>query len=339
MDNNKFLLACAGFVSVFLAGLILRLAKPVIFPFFLALFFYFLFSPVLDFLTRARIPRAVAVFFLVIITFLVIYLLGIVIYSSGKRLAASFPEYGQRLAIFFSALREKLVDANMSWDPLTWTKSLDFNQLASLLLSSLDRFFSFFSNLVLVLVFLIFMLAGRGKLKIKIEKSFPPARAALINQVLDNIDKQIQRYLVIKTTTSFLSGLVTLVVLVIFRVDFALVLALLTFLLNFIPSLGSILALVFIFFLAVFQFGSFWPALWILLILIGLDLLIANFLEPKLMGYGLGLSPLAVLVALFFWGWLWGIPGMFLAVPLLAVMKISFANIPSLRFIAEFMSK
>lgn len=339
MENNKLLLASSGLIFIFLAGLILRLAKPVIFPFFLAIFFYFIFSPVLELFSRARVPRPIAVFFIVGIAFLVIYLLGIVMYSSAKGLASSFPEYGQRLNAFLSSLRLKLIEANVSWDPLTWTRSLDLSRVTSLILSSLDRFFSFFSNLVLVLVFLIFMLAGRGKLKLKVEKSFSPGRASRINQVLDNIDRQIQRYLAIKTLTSLLAGLVTTIVLFIFGVDFAIALGFLAFLLNFIPSLGSIVTVILIFLITAFQFGSFWLPLWIVVILVFLDLLNANFLEPKLMGYGLGLSPLAVLVALFFWGWLWGIAGMILAVPLLAVIKISCANIPSLGFIAEILSK
>jgi len=339
MENNKVLLAASGLIIVFLAGLILHLAKTVFFPFFLAIFFYFVLSPALEFLVRVKIPRGIAVFLIIVVTFFVIYLLSMIFYSSGKGLVASFPAYGQKLNAFFYAVSEQLRSANVSWDPLTWTKSLDVNKLASLLLSSLDRFFSFFSTFVLVLVFLIFMLAGRGKLKLKIEKSFSPQRAARINQVLENIDREIQKYLVIKTATSFMSGVVTTVVLLIFGVDFAVVFGFLTFLLNYIPSLGSIVALVLIGLIAAFQFSSPWPTLWILLVLVILDLLISNLIEPKLMGYGLGLSPLAVLFALFFWGWLWGIPGMFLAVPLMAVIKISCANIPSLRFVAEIMSK
>ncbi|MDH7511788.1 MAG: AI-2E family transporter [Clostridiales bacterium] len=189
------------------------------------------------------------------------------------------------------------------------------------------------------MVFLIFMLAGRGKLKQKIEKSFSPQRAARINEILENIDRQIQKYLIIKTATSFISGLVTMTVLLAFGVDFAIVFGFLTFLLNFIPSLGSIAALILIVLIAAFQFSSPWPVLWILLILVFIDLLISNFVEPKLMGYGLGLSPLAVLFVLFFWGWLWGIPGMILAVPVMAVVKIVCGNVPSLQFVAEIISK
>ncbi len=339
MENNKLILASSGLILIFLLGLILRLARPVFFPFFLAIFFYFILSPVLEFLMRLRIPRTLAVFLIIGVSFFLLYLLGMLFYASGKGFAASFPEYGQKLNTLLRVIMERLEVANISWDPLAWTRSLDVNKLASLFLSSLDRFLSFFSTLVLIFVFLIFMLAGRGKLKLKVEKSFSPVKAAKINNVLDNIDSQIQKYLAIKTVISLMSGLLTMIVLALFRVKFAVVFGFLTFLLNYIPSLGSILAIGFAVLIAAFQFGSFWPALWILLVLIFFDLLTANFIEPKLMGHGLGLSPLAVLFALFFWGWLWGIPGMILAVPLMAVVKIICQNIPSLQFVAEIMSR
>jgi AI-2 transport protein TqsA len=191
----------------------------------------------------------------------------------------------------------------------------------------------------LVFVFLIFMLAGRGRLKIKVERSLTPRRAEMINQIIERIDHDIQRYLGIKTGISLLSGLTTTIVLIIFGVEFAVLFGILTAILNFIPSIGSIVSMALITIIATFQFGSIFPALWILLILAGLDLVIPNLLEPKLMGQGLGLSPLAVLFSLIFWGWLWGIPGMILAVPLLAVIKIICIHIPALDPVARFMSK
>ncbi len=339
MDNNKILSATSAIVLVFLVGLILRLAKPVFFPFFLAIFFYFILSPALDFLTRLKIPRAVALFLIIAIAFSALYLLGVLVYSSGQEFASSFPEYAQRMGAFFSELTEKLERLSLHWDPGAWSKSLDTDRIAAVFLSSLNKFFSFFSTFVLIFVFLIFMLAGRGKLMVKVEKSFPPSRARKITAVIENIDSQVQRYLLIKTGVSVISGVLAGVVLAAFGFRYAILFGFLTFLLNFIPSLGSIIAISFSSAMAAFQLASYWRGVWIFLILAALELLIANFLEPKLMGVGLGLSPLAVLFSLFFWGWLWGIPGMILAVPLMAIIKIGCANVPSLQFISEIISK
>jgi predicted PurR-regulated permease PerM len=338
MENNKVILASSGLILVFLVGLILRLAKPVFFPFFLAVFFYFILSPALDLLLRLKIPKAIAVGLIIVSTFVVLYLLGALFYSSGKNFAAALPGYAQEIGTVVRSVGERLHLAKANWDPWLWSKSLDGSKVASFFIRSLDQIFAFFSNFILILVFLMFMLAGRGKLKNKVDRSFSHHRALKINQVWDNIDKQVQRYLIIKTAISLISGLITLAVLLIFGVKYALVFAFLTFILNFIPSLGSIAAIAFSSINAAFQFGSVARGLWVLLILMVLDVLVANLLEPKMFGRGLGLSPLVVLFSLFFWGWLWGIPGMILAVPLMAIIKIVCGNVPSLQFIAEFMS-
>lgn len=339
MENNKILVAFSGVALIFLIGLILRLAKPVFFPFFLALFFYFILTPPLEALRRLKIPRALAIFLIVVTSFVLLYLLGILFYNSGKAFAASVPDYAQKISGVIESLGEKLRTSRLNWDPGFWSKSLDAGRITNLFLQALNQIFSFFSLFILVFVFLVFMLAGRGKLRTKVERSFHPKRAEKINGIIEGIDHDIQKYLTIKTGISILSGLITTVVLLIFGVEFAVLFGILTAILNFIPSLGSIVSMALITIIAVFQFGSIFPALWILLLLIGQDVAIPNLLEPKLMGQGLGLSPLVILFSLFFWGWLWGIPGMILAVPFMAVIKIICLNIPTLESIALFMSK
>jgi len=339
MNGHKIVNITSGVVLVFLVGLILRLAKPVFFPFFLAIFFYFILSPALDFMTRLKIPRAIALGLVIVATFSGLYLLGVLFYSSAKGFVGSFPQYGEKISLLLKSISEKLSWGGVSAEPWSWTDGLDVNRIAAFLLSSLNQFLAVFSSLVLIFVFLVFMLAGRGKLSAKVEKSFSAQRAEQINRVIENIDSQVQKYLVIKTGIGAISGVIAGTVLALFGVEFAIVFGVLTFILNFIPSLGSIIAISFSALVAAFQFGRFWPALWIFIILISLDALMANFLEPKWMGRGLGLSPLAVLFSLFFWGWLWGIPGMILAVPLMAIIKIICGNIPPLAFVAEFISK
>ncbi|HUU38132.1 MAG TPA: AI-2E family transporter [Candidatus Desulfaltia sp.] len=339
MENNRLVSVSSGVILVFLIGLVLRLAKPVFFPFFLAIFFYFILSPLLEILLRLKIPRPLAVFLIVVSSFFILYLLGVLFYNSGKAFAASAPDYAQRISGFFSWLAERLRASGLNWDPWLWSKTLDSGRVTAFFLRSLNQIFSLFSTFILVFVFLIFMLAGRGKLKVKVERSLSSRRAQTINQIIARIDHDVQKYLGIKTGISILSGLITMVILLVFGVEFAVLFGILTAVLNFIPSLGSIVSLALISIIAAFQFGSVFPALWILLILGGLDVAVSNLLEPKLMGQGLGLSPLVVLFSLFFWGWLWGIAGMIMAVPLLAVIKIICINIPALEPVAQFMSK
>jgi AI-2 transport protein TqsA len=339
MQGNKVITGSMVIIVIFIGGVVLWLAKPVLFPFSLAVFLSFVLAPLLDFMTRLKIPRVISIIFILILTFFILYLMGSLIYSSGKAFAAGIPQYSQKVDTILNSIQEKYNLTGPEGGPIDWLKQLDLGKIGSFLLNSLGPFFSFLSNLFLILIFLIFILAGRGQVIPKIELSFSSNRASKISGVIQNIDSQIQRYLAIKTIVSFFTGVFVLIVLLLFGLDFAIVFGFLTFILNYIPNIGSIIATAFPVFIAFFQFESIWPAFWILLILIFIQMIMGNLVEPRIMGEGLDLSPLVVLFFLFFWGWLWGIPGMILAVPIAAVIKIVCSNIPELNFIAVFMSR
>jgi len=339
MSRDSLRIMVDSLLLIFISGLILRLAKPVLFPFFLAIFLYFLFSPLIDLSARFRIPRAVSLVFSIVMAFAVLYFLGLLIYASGKALAEKLPGYSHQFNAFLEWARAKLTELGVSYSRITFLESLNFNRLASFILNSLGTFLSFLTKMLLILIFLFFMLAGRGKLKSKITQNLETERSLMMAGLIDQIDREIQKYLLIKTLVSFFSGLILTLILLLFGVDFALMFGVLAFLLNYIPSLGSIVAIILPSIYAALQFGQLWKALWIFLILVAADFVVANILEPKVMGQSLGLSPLAVLFSLFFWGWLWGIPGMILAVPVLAIIKIIADHFPSLRVLGALLEK
>ena len=339
MESNRVNTASLLILVIFIIGVVLKLARPVLFPFFLAIFLSFTLYPVLDFLTRFKIPRSVAILFILLTTFFIIYLLGSLLYSSGKTFAAEFPKYGQKINQILVSILEKLKYPAQEIESFNLMEQLNITKIGNLLLSTLGPFFSFLSNLFLILIFLVFILGGRGQTEAKIFRSFNKEQAGTFVQIKNNIDTQIQRYLGIKTVISFITGLLATIVLLIFGVDFAIVFGFFTFILNFIPNLGSIIATSLPLIIAVFQFDNLWPAFWILIILGTIQMSLGNFIEPRIMGRGLGLSPLVVLFSLFFWGWLWGLPGMILAVPIAAVIKIVTSNIPALKFISVLLSR
>lgn len=339
MEDNKVTTASLILIVIFIVGVVLRLAKPVLFPFFLAIFLSFILYPALDFLTKIKIPRVISIIFILLFTFFILYLLGSLFYSTAKTFAVGFPKYGEKMSSILTSLFERLNLPQLKIETYDWAGELDLDRIGKILGSSLGPFFSFMSNLFLVLIFLVFILAGRGRVKQKIQKYLDKQRAEKANIIINNIDRQVQRYLVIKTIVSFFTGLFALIVLIFFGVDFAIIFGFLTFLLNYIPNIGSFIATALPFTIAIFQFETLWPAFWILVILTTIQLIMANVVEPRLMGHGLGLSPLVVLFFLFFWGWLWGLPGMILAVPIAAIIKIVFNNIPGMQFVAAFMSK
>lgn len=339
MNGNKVITVCSVIVVAFLIGLLLMVAKPVFFPLFLAVLFAYVLSPVLGFLTRLKIPRAVSILVVVLVAFLVIYLLGAVFYSSGKNFASDLPKYGKKLESIFNTVQAWLGFAKIEWETVSWVDHLNLSNVGSVLLSSLGPFFSFMANLFLIFIFLVFILAGRGSIRKKIKGSFDEERSKRLIDMMENIDSQVQRYLAVKTVVSFFTGVFAAIVLLVWGLDFAIIFGFLTFLLNYIPNIGSFIATIFPVTIAIFQYDSIWPAVWICIILILIQQTMGNFVEPKLMGQGLGLSPLVVLFSLFFWGWLWGIAGMIMAIPITAIIRIVFDNIPEFKFVAALMSK
>jgi len=336
VDFQTFGLA---FIVVFFVGFFLKLARPILIPFFLAVLLGYALSPVLARLRRWRVPRPVAIIAVLVLTIAVVYLVGLVVYSSAKTFAAELPAYEAKLKTLLVEVGDALEIPSLKVDPTEWLKTLNFQKIATVLVSALGPFLNFMSGLLLVLLFLAFIIAARGGVERKIGRALPKREASQVVAMVRTIDGQIQKYLAIKTLMNLLTGVLTGLVLALFGVPFGVLFGFFAFLFGYIPTVGSIIVVVPAVLLAFFNSASFWQAFWLFIVLSVVNQAIGNFLEPRLMGRGLGLSPLLVLFALFFWGWLWGIPGMILAVPILAVIKIICANVPELRPLEVLMEK
>jgi AI-2 transport protein TqsA len=177
------------------------------------------------------------------------------------------------------------------------------------------------SNGVLVLIFVIYLLAGRQPNE---------QRTGFYAEA----DQKIRRYLLTKVSTSVATGLLTGIILTLFGLDLALVFGFLAFFLNFIPSVGSIIATLLPIPMAMVQFDSFWMIAGIILVPGAVQMTIGNGIEPVLMGEGLDLHPVTILLALVFWGLIWGVVGMFLAAPIMAVLRIVLDRFETTRPIA-----
>jgi AI-2 transport protein TqsA len=224
---------------------------------------------------------------------------------SGADIAGRFPEYEARysLAIAESSFAQSV----LSWlDAKGVLVQLNLFPVSEMARSLITMLVTLLSNFVLVVIFtgfLVFSSAG-------------------FTGVLAEMNKKVGIYISTKTLVCFITGLTTYLLCLGFGIDFALFWGLLSFLLNFIPVIGSITASLPPVLLSLIQLQS-WPAIVIFsLVLVVLNLLIGQVLEPKLMGAMLAIKPVAILLGLIFWGLLWGIPGMFLATPLMVLLRI-----------------
>lgn len=337
VDDDRYFKVALGIVLLFAAGLVLKVARPVLIPFILAVFLSYILDPALTFLTGCRCPRPWAIVIVLALMFVVLYFFGVLVYSSGKAFVAELPKYQERLGDIGRFLEKGIGPFKI--DVPSTLGSLDVGKIGGVVVKAIGPFFSLLGNLLLVFLFLTFIVAGRGRAETKIPKAIGDGHAGRIHGILTRINVEVRKYLILKTLISLANGLEVWLVLTLFGVDFAALFGLLAFLLNFIPNIGSLVATVLRVGFAFFQFGTFWTPFLVLVITVGIDEILGTIIEPRVLGKGLDLSPLLVFFSLLFWGWLWGIPGMMLSVPLTAVIRIVCLNIPALRPVAVLMGQ
>ena len=193
---------------------------------------------------------------------------------------------------------------------------------------------------VLVIIYIGFMFAERPRFGAKLARLFPqPEQARLVGDLISSIRRSVHHYILVKTGVSALTGIIVYGILRLFGLDFAEALAVLTFLLNFIPNLGPIIATAFPVVIALVQFDSL-PSVTALLAAVGaVQFGLGNIVEPMLMGRTLQMSSFAIVISLMLWSAIWGVVGMFLAVPIMVMVKIVCAHIPALRPVAVLLSR
>jgi AI-2 transport protein TqsA len=195
------------------------------------------------------------------------------------------------------------------------------------------------ANAGLVLIYLLFLLMEHDSFDKKVAAIFADEESrGRVQDIIAQIGIDVRRYIWIKTLMSLVTGVLSLIVLMAVGIDYAPFWALLIFLLNYIPVVGSLVGVLFPALLALVQFDS--PSNFFILVpLLGaIQIVVGNVLEPKLMGSSLNLSAIVVLLSLAIWGSIWGIAGMFLSVPITVLLMIIFSNVPQTRAIAILLS-
>jgi predicted PurR-regulated permease PerM len=212
-----------------------------------------------------------------------------------------------------------------------WAQLEVRSRIRNITLSLSNFFIGFLRDAFMMVLFVVFLLLEGAFFKEKVELAFEDKFSGQIKKISNDVMHQVIRYLSIKFFISLVTGLVVAVCLGLVGLEFAVLWGVIQFILNFIPNIGSIVAGICT---VVFALLQFWPepgpVILVALIMLGANMIIGNFLEPKIMGDNLGLSPVTVLLSLMLWGWLWGFAGLILAVPMTMIIKIVCENIPVL---------
>lgn len=330
-------------IYLILIALVLTLVvgKALLVPFVFALFFWLMIKKINSFLlkfpyVKRNLPSWVlSIFsFLAIVGFVAV-LINIVVVNI-QTLAVSYTTYEAnidrlsiRLALGYGIDVSDFI--NDFYD------SIDIGNLLGTVLNSLT---DLLGDSLLVILYMVFIFLEEHFFRSKLAKIFPKkGQYQRINSFLLDVEATVSDYMVLKTAVSFLTGLLSYIALLFIGVDFPIFWAFLIFLFNFIPNVGSIVATVFPAVFALFQFGMLLPFFAVLVFVGTIQVVIGNFLEPRLMGNRLNISPLITILALSLWGAIWGIVGMLLSVPITVIIVIICAQFPQTQPIAILLSK
>lgn len=372
----KFFISIIG---LFVIGVILIQLQSIFIPFIIAYFLFFLFSPVNEFLTSKKIPLIFVILLDLAVIGSVVFGISSFTIDSFMQLSDKLPEYLNKLNMLVRDAAHSLNIRDpylRNFSIQNAVARFDYKSIAGDVFSST---FSFLGSILFVAFFFIFIVTGNdtiyeaikkryvsGKVKPVIKKMESQIKAVtddssplitniaqdfieekkherevILENTFKEIVEQIQRYIVTKISLNLLAGAAVFVALLLFNIDFAIIWGLFVFLLNFIPTLGSAIALILPTLMSLVQYGSLSFSLIICGVIAALQTIFFNIIEPMMIGKRMNLNPLIILLAVLLWGAIWGIPGMLFSVPLTAIIKIVISNSESknLEFINDLMSK
>ncbi len=327
--GTKFLLAL-GCIVVVVGGL--KLAADLLVPIVLAFFLSVISLPILRWLRSIGIPRFPAVFLTVIV--------GLGVLSPVVFIGLNMvTEFQNNFDVYNEGLTKKVTEFQ-EWveETLDYEMTIDAQDVISTIQSSVFDFIGgaagFLKDFTFVVILMIFFLSEAGGFSrklIAIRRANGPDLAAFTATA-----KDVQKYLGIKTLISFMTGILAAAVTGWLGLEFALLWGMVAFIFNYIPAIGSIIASIPPTLLALVD-KSPGVALTVLIGFLIINMILGNFVEPMLLGKRFGISTAVIVLSVVFWGWLWGITGMFLAVPLTMLLKVTLNDSDEFKWFAVFL--
>lgn len=284
------------------------------------------------------LPAAIRSILAFLVIFIVIYLVAELLIYNIEGIVAAMPEYIENLNLSFSKVSEIINNPSYTEYLQKWINNLNLSGMATSIVSSLS---GFVANSAVVLVYVIFFLLEDASFRVKIDRLFPNKKEEYTRFIsnLKSVNESIRYYIWSMTAVSLVTGVISYIVLLMMGVEYAFLWSFLVFILNFIPYIGPLISSVLPAIFAVITTGELLQFIYVFAALEGIQIIIGNFVQPMVMGKGTNLAPITVIVALSVWGMIWGIVGMILAVPIMAVLVIILSQVPSARYLAIILSE
>ena len=322
----------------------LVVAKRLLIPFVIAVAIWYLIESLSLFIgkmsinrkAKKKIPRWLSLIFsALVIIGLFIGAVKIVI-DTFKSMRSTLPDYEEKFQSFFNQLPDFFEFGEIE----SVTDLLQEINVAATAGPVFDTVTNLFASVILVIIYVIFLLLERNVLSVKLKNLFgQKSNYDHFRSVLSKINESIRTYISVKIFTSFLTGFLSYLVMEIIGLDFAIFFAFLIFLLNFIPSIGSITATSLPLLFSIVQFESLSTFILLLILIVGIQIIVGNYIDPLLMGSKLNISPLVIILSLVGWGSIWGFAGMIFSVPFTAVLIIIFNEFKGTKPIAILLSE
>ena len=325
--GEKVMLGLAATVVV-CAGM--KLAAPLLVPFLVAAFVSVVTTPIVLWLCKMRVPRGLAVALAILLDIGAIAAFGAMVGGGLNSFLRSIPTYEKQLAQSTHEIGQWIQGFGIQIDSNSLTDVMDTNLLMEMLVELLSSFAGVVSKLLLVLIIVGFMLFEAAGMRDKMIRIMAGPEAL---ERVERAGREVNKYLVVKTISSVVTGVLVGVWVALFGIDQPVLWGLLAFLLNYVPTLGSVIAAIPAILLALVQHG---PG--VATVVTGgylvINITIGQLVEPRVLGRALGLSPLVIILSVIFWGWLLGPMGALLSAPLTMTVKIFLANSEDTKWIA-----
>ncbi len=334
-----------GSLLALIVGWVLHVGKGVFVPVVLAALVAFVIVGVTRQLGRIRglgpaLPLKLRYALSVLLTAGALALVAVIALANLDRVTARAPHYQATLLATIQKLAVRVgIEDEPTWGTLRQI-FLEQVSLQALIGSSVAVAASIAGGVIVVLLYVAFLLLEQRAFAAKIDRvAGSPANAARVRQIFESVNARVGSYLALKTFLGFLQGVLSFGIMALYGLEFAAFWAMLMVLFNYVPYIGSFLAVALPVAMAIVQFGDLGTVLTLFAGLFVVQFVIGNFLDPYLLGNSLNLSPFVILVSLTVWSGVWGVAGAFLAVPVTAVLAIVFSEFAATRPIAVLLSR
>jgi predicted PurR-regulated permease PerM len=343
-SKNFFANTFYFFGSFIFIGYLLHIGKPFLQPVIIAIVFWYLIISLAKVLNHKynnfQLPEPLSLPLSIIICAIFVWITSSIVTNNIEQINDKLPEYRNNLTTLTqNALDQYVPDSEADARTFLSTNVYSNIDLNSLVGDAARTAGGFAGKTILIIIYVLFLLIEYKKIPQKLERITAKGRNyARTIDILKDISQDLNSYFKIKTAASVTTGLLSYFVLLAFGVDFAAFWALLIFLLNFIPTIGSILATTFPVMVALVQFEGGYQFFAIGGTLIFIQIFIGSILEPRFQGNTLNISPLVIILSLAFWATIWGVLGALLCIPIMAILNIVLSKFESTQWISLLIS-